>query len=110
MVNYIDAGKLLGSHPASFYVADEGVSSIDVYPFLKIGENFPSGRPNIGIDDGLVIWLELNVDSTWTLDAYYGTDDPNLPGGLIHFENSEDSWRFLEWLEEYENEILCDEK
>lgn len=103
MVNYLIASDVVATRLPVFECQSEEISSVDIRLFMKINE--PDGRDwqpsDMKIDETMVKWLRANADENWTLD---------LQGYFIHFENTEDCWRFLEWLEEYEarDEILCD--
>ncbi len=108
MINYIDAIEVMESCGEFYEVTEvtDGYSTIDVSLLLNFEDPDPKINEHqqiIKIDEAIINWLDNNVEADWYLDL-------NLM--VVEFPSSEDSWRFLEWLEEYEarDEILCDQE
>ncbi len=102
MVNYLNVDKVMKTRePYQSIRVNE--SSVDIERFLRFQDPKPSidVNPHIGwdptrieIESDIIEWLEDNLVNHWTL-AISVTE--------IQFTCDEDSWRFLEWLEEYED-------
>jgi len=106
MINYVNALDIVNSRrqqsiddkkwQPSLGIMIETVSSVSIDAYLKDEEHQPGydyNPRNTGIDEAVIEWLEDNTKGNWTLD---------MCGRDIHFENTDDCWCFLEWLEEYE--------
>lgn len=94
MTNYIETYAIVQRKKAVFRVVNNVGSSVSIEPYLKEGIYRSGYAKNIMIDMVIVDWLDNNVgEGNWFLD---------MCGKNIWFKNDEDTWRFLEWLEEYE--------
>lgn len=98
MVNYVDAIEVMKSC-GEFYevtLSTQEYSTIDISLLLKFEDPDPKINEHqriIKIDEVIINWLDNNIEADWFL---------NLCAMVVEFLISEDSWRFLEWLEEYE--------
>ncbi len=96
MVNYIDSSEVMNTRQPTWqeFHKKEDISSIDIHQFLKTIGTEPNTDWNpTKIDEALIEWLEGNAEGSWELD---------MCEEFIHLANNKDSWKFLEWLEEYE--------
>ena len=98
MVDYINAYEVVRHRQSMIITASynsENISSVSIDEYLKDEERRPGcewNPRNTKIDEDIIDWLENNVEGNWLLD---------MCGRDIYFENVDDSWHFLEWLEEY---------
>lgn len=96
MVSFVNAYTFGPDHTPKFTINRDAVSSVSIDAYLKDEKPQPGcdwNSRNTEIDEAIIDWLENNAEGSWFL---------NMCGREIDFENNEDTWRFLEWLEEYE--------
>ena len=96
MVEYVNAYEFGPDHIPKFNLLAEQICSVSIDAYLK-DEKPRAGCDwsprNTEIDAAIIDWLENNAEGSWFL---------NMCSSEINFENNEDTWRVLEWLEEYE--------
>ena len=96
MVDYVNAYDLAKNFNPVFIISSEKTSSVSIDAYLNDEEQQPGYDWNPSktkIDAIIAEWLENNIEGNWTM---------NMCSREINFENNDDAWRFLEWLEEYE--------
>ncbi len=93
VTNYLDVYEVLREYGTPD-ILDDNFSTVDIELFVRKGKVDPTltfimhARPQI--NEVIINWLCENVDKWWLVDG----------SEVVLY--SEDSWRFLKWLEEYE--------